>query len=128
VALVACRPAEDEEESVVTSYVVTYSVTGTAPTANIKYVKILGGIVVSMEKFNVSVPWSEIITFPEGSFTYLSATSNQADQPGTDIIVTITYYERTLFDTEIYYEGILLNTATNTGDFVTATAMGYLPE
>ena len=43
-----------------------------------------------------------------------SATSNHA---ASDVTVMITYDE-----------GILLDTETNTGDFVTATAMGYLPE
>ena len=109
--LAACRPASESQPELI-YYNVTYSVTATAATANIEFIKESGH---HKEVFNATIPWSDIVEIIEGNLAYLSATSNQA---ASTITVTITYDE-----------GILLDTATNgPGDFLTATAMGYLPE
>ena len=89
-----------------------YSVTGTAATANIEFTQGSGS---HKEVFSASIPWGIVVTVFGGKLAYLSATSNH---PAAKITVTITYNE-----------GILLDTATNgPGDFLTATALGNLPE
>lgn len=108
--LAACPPAGESQPEIV-YHVVVYQVTGTAVSATVRFLALYDA---EKEILDTSIPWSIRCSLYAGDLAYLSATSNHED---STISVTITYDE-----------DILLDTATNAGDFVTATAYGYLPE